>query len=274
MTSVQTQQGSTVDIPWIVAHGSDKNVRLVEVDVNRSAYDEGHIPGAVHWDAYADLRDKEYRLVSLEQLRQLLSRSGITPDTTIVVYGYGAALGFWLLKSVHHREVRMLTGPRTQWAEAGEQWSTDKPRFEETSYPPLQQDENLAVSREAVEASASRPDWVVLDARSREEYAGLRFWPSGATEDVGRAGHIPGAVNVPIDVFRRSDGTPKRLEELTKQLEDAGVTRGKRVVTYCTIGNRASEAWFTLTQKLDYPDVGVYYGSWVEWGKLSDTPIE
>jgi len=110
--------------------------------------------------------------------------------------------------------------------------------------------------------------------RAEAEYRGEIFWPSGATEDVGRAGHVPSAVNVPIDSLRAADGTLKSPEELSRILELAGLARDKAVITYCTIGNRASEAWFALKYLLEYPDVRVYYGSWVEWGKSSDTPIE
>ena len=110
--------------------------------------------------------------------------------------------------------------------------------------------------------------------RADAEYHGEIFWPSGATEDVGRAGHVPGAVCVPIDLLRTKGGKLKSPEELRRIVEHAGVAKDKTVITYCTIGNRASEAWFALKYLLDYPEVRVYYGSWVEWGKATDTPIE
>ena len=110
--------------------------------------------------------------------------------------------------------------------------------------------------------------------RSREEYSGERFWPSGASEDAGRAGHAPGAISVPIQLLRNEDDSFKPLEELRRVLEHAGVGPDHRVITYCTIGNRAGQAWFALSRLLDYPDVGVYYGSWAEWGKAEGTPVE
>jgi len=110
--------------------------------------------------------------------------------------------------------------------------------------------------------------------RSREEYSGERFWPSGATADAGRPGHIPGSISVPIDLLRNDDDTLKSSEELRRVLDGAGVTRDKKVIAYCTIGNRASQAWFALKYLLGYPDVSVYYGSWVEWGKAAETPVE
>jgi thiosulfate/3-mercaptopyruvate sulfurtransferase len=115
---------------------------------------------------------------------------------------------------------------------------------------------------------------ILLDVRAESEYGGERFWPSGATEDVGRAGRVPSSINVPIDSLRASDGSLKSPAELSRVLERAGLAGDKDVITYCTIGNRASEAWFALRYLLGYPSARVYYGSWVEWGKAADTPIE
>ena len=118
------------------------------------------------------------------------------------------------------------------------------------------------------------PDQVIIDVRSQAEYDGDRFWPSGATEGAGRAGHIPGAVHVPIEQLRAEDGSFKSPEEIGRILGARGVTNMRRAITYCTIGGRASEAWFVLTQLLDYPDASVYLGSWADWGSRKDTPIE
>jgi len=274
MTTSLPEPDVTVDVDWIVAHGGDPGVRLVEVDVSPATYDKGHIPGAVLWDAYADLRDSAYRPVSAMQLRQLFSRSGITRETTVVFYGYAAPLGFWLMKAHGHGDVRMLVGPRDEWADSGERWTTDVPRFEESAYPVPSQDAGIFASREAVEAAIGEPDSLIVDVRSELEYTGERFWPSGAAADAGRPGHVRGAVSVPIDLLRAADGAPKSAQEMRRAFEDAGVTRDKTVITYCTIGNRASEAWFALKYQLDYPDVRVYYESWAVWGRLADTLID
>jgi thiosulfate/3-mercaptopyruvate sulfurtransferase len=263
-----------VDAAWIVAHASDPNVRLVEIDVSRASYDAGHIPGAVLWNAYADLRDADYRTMERAELERLLSRSGVTPGTTLVFYGYGAVLGFWLMSAHGHRDVRMLEGSREQWAQAGGEWSTDVPAPAESAYTLAAASAEALASQADVEAASQRAGPVLLDVRSQLEYDGERFWPSGATADAGRAGHLPGAISVPIDLLRNEDDTPKPVEEVRAVLERAGVTQEKKVITYCTIGNRASQAWFTLKYLLGYPDVSVYYGSWAEWGKLADTPIE
>jgi thiosulfate/3-mercaptopyruvate sulfurtransferase len=266
--------GPIVDTSWIAAHERDPKVRLIEVDVSRSAYDSGHIPGAVFWNAYSDLRDADYRPIRHTQLESLLSRSGLKPDATLVFYGYGAALGFWLMKAHGHDDVRMLAGSREQWAQAGGQWSTDVPELADSSYPLAGSNADALSSRADVEAAIGQPGHVLLDVRSEPEFRGERFWPSGAAEDTGRAGHVPGAASVPIHLLRSDDGTFKAADEMRRALESAGVTPEQKVITYCTIGNRASQAWFALKYLLGYPDVSVYYGSWVEWGKAADTPVE
>lgn len=263
-----------VDVDWIAAHGGDSSVRVVEIDVSRAAYDQGHIPGAVLWNAYTDLRDANYSPVGLAELGSLFSRSGIASETTVVVYGYSAPLGFWLLEAHGHSDVRILMGSRDQWAQSGMALSTDVPDPSRTPEPDLVVSTDVLAAQQVVEAAIGDPTVVLLDVRSEAEYSGERFWPSGATEDAGRAGHIPGAVSLPIDALRADDGTLKSSEELRRVMEQAGVTEDKIVITYCTIGNRASEAWFALTHLLGYPDTRVYYGSWVEWGKALDTPIE
>jgi len=274
MTLSQLQPEVEVDASWISAHLGDTRVRFVEVDVSPATYDQGHIPGAILWDAYADLRDSAYRPVPPPELQRLLSRSGITPETTVVFYGYAAPLGFWLMKAHGHGDVRMLTGSRDQWLEVGQPWSADVPRLNESAYPLPRQDAGILASRGAVEAAIGKPGALVLDVRSQSEYMGERFWPSGATADAGRSGHIPGAVSVPIDSLRQESGAPKSAQELRPIFEGAGVTKDKAVITYCTIGNRASEAWFALKYQLGYPSVRVYYDSWAVWGKLLDAPIE
>ena len=242
--------------------------------MSRAAFDAGHLPGAVLWNAYTDLRDRNYQPVARAELASLWSRSGIAPGITAVVYGYGAPLGFWLLKAFGHEDVRMLKGSREQWTQAGHEWAVDPPESAEGASLLLIENDDVFASREAVEAAIGDPAQVLLDVRAESEYSGERFWPSGATEDVGRAGHVPGAVSVPIDRLRAPDGTLRGRDELRPIFDLAGVTKDKAVITYCTIGNRASEAWFVLSYLLGYPDARVYYGSWVEWGNATDTPVE
>jgi thiosulfate/3-mercaptopyruvate sulfurtransferase len=202
--------------------------------------------------------------VGLAELERLFSRSGISPETCVVVYGYSAPLGFWLPKTYGHEDVRILIGPREQWAQAGHEWSTGTREPHESGHPPVVANADWLASRQAVQDAIGDPAQIILDVRAEAEYSGEIFWPSGATEDAGRVGHVPGAVSVPIDLLRTEGGKLTSQEELRRILELAGVAKDKTVIAYCTIGNRASEAWFALKYLLDYPEVRVYYGSWVE----------
>ena len=263
-----------VDAGWIADHLDDADVRLVEIDVSPATYNQGHIPGAVLWNAYSDLRDSSYRPVPGADFERLLSRSGITPDSTIVTYGYGAFLGFWLMKSFGHRQVRVLNGTRDEWIQRGGEWSTVTPTPSPTSYALPAPDGDMLVGRLEVERAMRDEGSVLLDVRTEAEFRGERFWPSGATADTGRAGHIPGAVNVPIDLARDTAGVLKEVELLRSLYANAGASPEKRLILYCTISNRASVAWFILKYLLGYPDAAVYQGSYVEWGKLPDTAVE
>lgn len=265
---------SLVDPDWISDHLDDPEVRVVEIDVSTAAYEEGHIPGATVWNAYTDLRHPDYTPIDSPQLATLLSRSGITPETTVVLYGYGAYLGLWLMTSYCHERALLMDGPRERWERAGMQWSTATAEPIRSRYPLPRRDGNTIASRETVAWSIGSADAAILDVRSDAEYAGERFWPSGGTHDAGRGGHIPGAIHVPFELVRDDNGLLRHPDELQRLFVAAGVQPEREVITYCTIGNRASQVWFALKHVLGYPNVTVYYGSWVEWGKLADTPIE
>ena len=204
----------------------------------------------------------------------LLEQSGVSPDTTLVFYGYGAALGFWLMSARGHRDVRMLDGPRERWTESGGAWSEEASEVEQSSYELSAESPAISASRRDLEAAIDDPETILLDVRSELEFEGERFWPSGATEGAGAPGHLPGAVSVPIDLLRLPDASLRGAAEMRKALEERGVDGDRAIITYCTIGNRASLAWVGMKHVLGYPDVAVYYPSWVEWGREADTPIE
>jgi thiosulfate/3-mercaptopyruvate sulfurtransferase len=266
--------GLMVDPGWIADHLDDPDLRLVEVDVSPTAYDAGHIPGAVLWNAYSDLRHPDYAAITRSELATLLTRSGISPSSTIVLYGYGAYLGFWLMKSIGHERVLLMDGPRERWERDGYSWTRQVPQPVDAIYPVASDDQTVVASRAHVAELVARPDGIILDVRSQAEFDGERFWPSGATENTGRSGHIPGAVHLPFDLLLDKDRRLKRPSEIKAICDAHGLEPDRRVVTYCTIGNRASLVWFALRHVLGSRDVAVYYGSWVEWGKLPGTPVE
>jgi thiosulfate/3-mercaptopyruvate sulfurtransferase len=263
-----------VDAAWLVGRLDDPSVRVIEVDVTGARHLQGHIPGAVLWNAYTDLHHPDYSPIEQAELLSLLARSGVSADTTVVFYGYAPYLGFWLLKSLGHSQVRLLGVSRDTWIAEGNPWTADPTLAPASEYPLLTGPAGSFASLESTLAAVGDPDQLILDVRTRPEYDGERFWPSGATEGAGRAGHVPGAVHLPIELIRTENGSLKSSDEIRGLLEEMGITRDQNIITYCTIGGRATETWFALTHLLDFPNVRVYAGSWANWGTRADTPVE
>ena len=266
--------GVLAEPEWLEAHLDDPTVRVVEVDVSRLAHEQGHIDGAVLWDIYAELKDAGYRLADAAAMERLLARSGISPGSTVVFYGYGPAMGFWLMKLYGHADVRILNCSRDAWRAEGRRWSSRETRPAATRYPLPGQDGQLRAGHTEVESAIGDPGTTIVDVRSEAEYRGERFWPSGGLEPGGRAGHVPTAVHQTIDGLCDERGSFRSAADLRGIFSAIDLDGDDELITYCTIGGRASTAWFVLTYLLGRDRVRVYDGSWAEWGKLAGTPVE
>ncbi len=268
-----------VDADWALAHLTDPTVRFVEVDVDTTAYSQSHLPGAVGWDWTSQLNDDVRRdLVGREDFSRLLSRSGIGPDTTIVLYGdnnnWFAAFAYWQLKLFGHDDVRIINGGRKLWLDRGLPITVDEPSYAATGYELPEPDYSLRAYRDDILPRLGDPELALVDVRSPAEFNGEIIAPPGMSETAQRAGHIPGAASVPWAQTVREDGTFKSPEELRALYEPKGVTPDKDVIAYCRIGERSSHSWFVLHELLGYERVRNYDGSWTEYGSLIGVPIE
>ncbi|HVB43881.1 MAG TPA: sulfurtransferase [Streptosporangiaceae bacterium] len=268
------RDGVLVDPAWLEAHLGDPGMRVVEVDVSRLAYDEWHIDGAVLWNVYADLKDADYRLADAAAVERLVAGSGIQPDSTVVFYGYAPAMGLWLMKLYGHADVRILDCSRDTWQREGRPRSATPAEPATAGYVLPGQDGRVRADHSAVREAIGAPGTTILDVRSGDEYRGERFWPSGGMEPGGRAGHVPSALHQPIDDLYDDRGSFRSAAELGAVFSAVDPAGDDELITYCTIGGRASTAWFVLTYLLGHDHVRVYDGSWAEWGRMTGTPVE
>jgi thiosulfate/3-mercaptopyruvate sulfurtransferase len=258
---------------------NDPKVRLVEVDVDTSAYAQGHIPGAVGWNWQTQLQDNIRRdLIDKAALEKLLGQSGISNDTTILLYGdnnnWFAAYALWQLKYHGHKDVRLINGGRKKWVEEKRPLTTETTRVPAATYRAGAPDESIRARREDVFAILEkRKHGDLVDVRSVDEFTGKILAPPGLTETAQRAGHIPEAVNVPWAQAANEDGTFKSADALQQLYGGKGVTGANDVIAYCRIGERSSHTWFVLKYLLGYGNVKNYDGSWTEWGNLVGAPI-
>lgn len=259
---------------WLDQHLGDPAVRVVEVDVSRAAYDAGHIEGAVLWNVYSDLKDSSYQLADKAATEDLLARSGISRDSTVVLYGYAPALGMWLLKLYGHGDVRLLDCARGTWHDEGRRWTTTVAAPARTVYRLPAKDDRIRADHRRVADAIGDPDCAIIDVRTEAEYSGERFWPSGGAEPGGRAGHVPSAVNLSVENVYDERGSFLTAAELRKLFSALDLDGNREMITYCTIGGRASTAWFILEHLLGRGGVRVYDNSWAEWGKLPAAPVE
>ena len=271
-----------VETSWVSQHLKDDGVRIAEVDYDPPAnYNLSHIPGAVLFDWKRDMNDPVKRdILTKQQLENLLSKSGVTKKTLLVLYGdmnnWFAAFAFWILK--YHgveEKVVLMNGGREKWLAEGREVTTDVPSYAEASFKVRSRNENIRAYLNYVIKSLNKPRKVFLDVRSPSEFTGeITAAPEYPNEHVQRGGHIPGAVNIPWSEAVKGDGTFKPAEELRKLYQGGGVTPDREILTYCGIGERASLTWFVLKYLLGYPNVKNYDGSWAEWGNMLRNPIE
>jgi thiosulfate/3-mercaptopyruvate sulfurtransferase len=270
-----------VSTDWVAAHLNDPSIRLVESNEDVLLYDTGHIPGAVNIDWHADLNDPLVRdYINAEQFAALLSRHGITPDTTVVFYGdknnWWATYAFWVFQLFGHTNAKVMNGGRVKWIAEGRELSKQRPSYPAGSYPvPVRDDQKIRAFRDEVVAhqAAGKP---LVDVRSPGEYRGeLLHMADYPQEGALRGGHIPGARSVPWARAANPDGTFKSADELKAIYEgEQGLKPSDEIVAYCRIGERSSHSWFVLTYLLGYENVRNYDGSWTEWGNAVRVPVE
>jgi len=271
-----------VSTQWVADHLNDSNVRFLEVGVNTSEYESGHIPGAVAGWGLSDFQ----HLADKAQVEAMLSNAGIANSDTVVIYGglsnLIAVMAFWMLKVYGHADIRLLDGGRQKWLAEGRSLSVEKPRVQRKQYVAQEPNWDLRADKDHIISVIGQMQQMIVDARPVDMYTGEN------TAGMQRGGRIPTAVNVPAAPITdadgqfqgwqtpttRTDGTFKSVEELRALFSEKGITPDKNIVTYCVRGGLSTHMWFALTQLLGYPNVREYDRSWAEWGNLADTPIE
>ena len=281
MDDAYSNPETLVSTEWVAEQSGDPSVVVAEVNADLEAeYRTGHVPGAVGWGLHTDLEDLVRRdIPGMAQLEDLLGRSGIDNETTVVLYGDGnnrsATWAFWVLKYYRHEDVRIMNGGRRKWLDEGRAVSTETPTPTPRKYGAAVPDRSLRAMKEQILAGLGGDSFKPLDTRTYEEYAGqLTSAPGTPRSDIHRKGRIPGAVHVPWDDGVAEDGTFRSAGELRRMYEAKGLAPSDEIAPYCRLGVRASYSWFVLKYLLGYPRVRNYDGSWTEWGNSTGVPIE
>ena len=267
-----------VDADWVETHRDDPGVVLVEVDEDTSAYDKGHIRGAVKIDWKQDLQDPVRRdFVDREGFEKLLSERGISNDDTVILYGgnnnWFAAYAYWYFRLYGHQNVKLLDGGRKKWELESRELVTEVPQRAATSYKAQEQDSSIRAFRDEVVAAIGSKN--LIDVRSPDEFAGRLLAPAHLPqEQAQRGGHVPTARNVPWSKAAEDDGTFKSDDALRTLYGEAGVDFGTDTIAYCRIGERSAHTWFVMHELLGQANVKNYDGSWTEYGSLVGVPIK
>jgi thiosulfate/3-mercaptopyruvate sulfurtransferase len=268
-----------VETQWVEDHLEDGSIRIVEVDENPGLYAEAHIPGAIGFDWKRDLQDQTKRdFLGPTEFGELFGSRGVSNDHMIVLYGdrnnWFAAYTYWYLKYYGHDKVKLMNGPREKWIAEGRPTTTEVPSHPAATFEARGPDDAIrAVRDEVLEVLGT--DTRLVDVRSPQEYSGELIAMAGyEQEGAQRAGHIPGAANIPWAQAVRDDGTFKSADELLDLYRGKGVPDGNEVIAYCRIGERSAHTWFVLHELLGHDQVRNYDGSWTEWGNMVNVPVE
>ena len=265
---------------WLEQNIDNPKVRIIEVSTEPGVYERGHIKNAVKFVWHTDLVDTVNRdIISQANFTALAQKAGISDDTTVVLYGdknnWFAAWGAWIFNVYGQKDVRVLDGGRVKWEKDGRALTTAVPTFKTGNFNASAPDKNLRanINKDVLPAAKKVKTATLIDIRSADEYNGKIFAPAGFQELAVRAGHIPGAINIPWGQNVNADGTFKTVAELKKLYADKGVTGSDQIITYCRIGERSSLTWFVLSEILGFQKVKNYDGSWTEYGNTVGAPI-
>ena len=269
-----------VETDWLEERLDDPAVRIIEVDEDTTAYEKGHIRGAVSWNWTTDLHTQVGRdYLDQAGFSRLLSEAAVAADTTVVLYGgnnnWFAAYAYWLLKLRGFEQVKLLNGGRKKWELESRELTQDVPSPQASGFAiqGAERPEIRALRDEVLDKVGTGIG--LVDVRSPEEFRGEKLAPDHLPQEQSQVpGHIAGAANIPWVKAANDDGTFRSADELRELYEAEGITPDKEIIAYCRIGERSSHSWFALQELLGYERVKNYDGSWTEYGSLVGAPVE
>lgn len=280
LASSALAQDAIVSTQWVADNLNNQDVRIIEVSVEPGLFERGHVPGAANLRWHTDLVNPIVRdIVSADEFEELLSSLGVTNETTVVLYGdhnnWFAAWGAWIFNIYGHENVKLMDGGREKWNAEQRPQTSRSSSFRTSNYSVTTTNDHLrARLSDVLSVVEGEQPGTLVDIRSNAEYSGQVIAPEGVQELAIRAGHIPGAVNIPWgEVVNQEDGTFKSEVELRQMYAEKGVDGSEPIITYCRIGERSSHSWFVLSQILGY-EVKNYDGSWTEYGNSVGVPID